>query len=124
MDRKHIINITPQKIQDAPTIQREESQVMHEKHNTLNESICEEDVLPSQEINHQVSTDFRELSSHTFSSVTDDPREGIRTKFKMSKMIVHCAFISQLEHKIFEDVNNDSHWICVMQDELNQFERN
>jgi hypothetical protein len=39
-------------------------------------------------------------------------------------MIVHCAFISQLEHKIFEDVNNDSHWICVMQDELNQFERN
>jgi hypothetical protein len=34
------------------------------------------------------------------------------------------SFVSQFEPKNFKDANNDSHWICVMQDELNQFERN
>jgi hypothetical protein len=39
-------------------------------------------------------------------------------------MIAHCVFVSQLEPKFFKDVNNDSYLICVMQEELNQFERN
>jgi hypothetical protein len=42
----------------------------------------------------------------------------------MNKMIAHCAFVSQLEPKNFKDVNNDSYWICAIQEELNQFERN
>jgi Reverse transcriptase (RNA-dependent DNA polymerase) len=42
----------------------------------------------------------------------------------MNKMIVHCVFVSQLEPKNFKDANNDSYWICAMQEELNQFERN
>jgi hypothetical protein len=42
----------------------------------------------------------------------------------MNKMIAHCAFISQLEPKNFKDANNDSYWICAMQEELNQFKRN
>ena len=39
-------------------------------------------------------------------------------------MITHCAFVSQIEPKTFKDANDDSHWICVMQEELAQFERN
>jgi hypothetical protein len=42
----------------------------------------------------------------------------------MNKMIAHCIFVSQLEPKIFKDVNNDLYWICAMQEELNHFERN
>jgi Reverse transcriptase (RNA-dependent DNA polymerase) len=42
----------------------------------------------------------------------------------MNKMIAHCAFVSQLEPKNFKDDNNDSYWICAIQEELNQFERN
>jgi Reverse transcriptase (RNA-dependent DNA polymerase) len=42
----------------------------------------------------------------------------------MNKMIAHCAFVSQLEPKNFKDANNDSYWICAMQEELNQFKRN
>jgi hypothetical protein len=80
--------------------------------------------LPPQDSNYEVPTDIREVFSHHLSSIIGDPREDVRTRSKMNKMIAHCAFISQLEPKIFKDVNNDSYWICVIQEELNQFERN
>ena len=34
------------------------------------------------------------------------------------------AFVSQIERKNVNDALNDSNWIVVMQDELNQFTRN
>jgi hypothetical protein len=42
----------------------------------------------------------------------------------MNKIIIHCAFVSQLEPKFFNDANNNSYWICAMQEELNQFKTN
>ena len=39
-------------------------------------------------------------------------------------MIAQCAFVSQIEPKNFNDANLDPHWICAMQEELAQFERN
>jgi Reverse transcriptase (RNA-dependent DNA polymerase) len=80
--------------------------------------------LPSQDSNYEVPTDLREVSFHHLSSIIGDPREDVRTRSKMNKMIVHCAFVSQLEPKNFKDANNDSYWICTMQEELNQFKRN
>jgi hypothetical protein len=67
---------------------------VHEEYNALNESIGEDDILSFQDIRHQVSNDLRKLSSHHLSSVIGDPRKGIRTKSRMNKMIVHCAFVS------------------------------
>jgi Reverse transcriptase (RNA-dependent DNA polymerase) len=80
--------------------------------------------LPPQDSNYEVPTDLREVYSHHLSSIIGDPSEGVRTRSKMNKIIAHFAFVSQLDPKIFKYVNNDSYWICAMQEELNQFERN
>jgi hypothetical protein len=80
--------------------------------------------LSSQDSNYEVPIDLREVSFHHLSSIIGDPREDVRIRSKMNKMIAHFAFLSQLEPKFFKDVNNDSYWICAMQEELNQFERN
>jgi hypothetical protein len=97
---------------------------MQEEHNALNDDIGVEHILPSQDSNYEVTTDLREVSSHPISSIIGDSRECVRTMSKMNKIITHCVFVSQLEPKIFNDANNDSYWICAMQEELNQFETN
>jgi hypothetical protein len=106
-------------VQNASTTQEEESQVMQEEYNALNDDIGVEHILPSQDSNYEVPTDLREVSSLPLFSIVGDPREGVRIRSKMNKMIVHCAFVSQLEPQNFKDVNNDSYWICAMQEELN-----
>jgi Reverse transcriptase (RNA-dependent DNA polymerase) len=111
-------------VKNASTTQEEESQVMQEEHNALNDDIGVEHILPPQYSNYEVPTDRKEVFSHPLSNIIGDPREGVRTMSKMNKMIAHCAFVYQLKPKIFKDVNNDSYWIYAMQEELNQFERN
>jgi hypothetical protein len=105
-------------------LKEQKNQVVHEEYNAPNESIGEDDVLSRQEINHQILTDLKEMSSHPLFCVISDPTESVKTRSVMNKMIVHCTFVSQFELKNFKDVNNDSHWICAMQDELNQFKKN
>jgi hypothetical protein len=82
---------------------------MQEEHNVLNDDIGIEHILSSQDSNYEVLTDLREVYSHPLSSIISDPREGVRTRSKMNKMIAHCAFVSQLEPKNFKDANNDSY---------------
>jgi hypothetical protein len=96
-------------VQNALTTQEKESQVMQEEHNALNDDIGVEHILPPQDSNYEVPTDFREVSSHPLSSIIGDPREDVRIRSKMNKMIAHCTFISQLEPKFFKDVNNNSY---------------
>ena len=36
----------------------------------------------------------------------------------------YLAFVSQIEPKTIEKVENDPNWIVAMEDELNQFKRN
>jgi hypothetical protein len=124
LNDEQVIEMGQQGVQNASITQEEESQVMQEEHNALNDDIGVEHILSPQDSNYEVPTDLREVSSHHLSSIISDPREGVRTRSKMNKMIAHCAFVSQLEPKIFKNVDNDSYWICAMQEELNQFERN
>jgi Reverse transcriptase (RNA-dependent DNA polymerase) len=116
LNKKQVIEMDQQRVQNASTTQ--------EEHSALNDDISVEHNLPSQDSNYEVPTDLREVFFHPLSSIIGDPREGVRTRSKMNKMIVHCAFVSQLEPKNFKDANNDSYWICAMQEELNQFKRN
>jgi Reverse transcriptase (RNA-dependent DNA polymerase) len=116
LNKEQVIEMNQQRMQNASTTQ--------EEHSALNDDIDVEHILPSQDSNYEVPTDLREVSSHPLSSIIGDSREGVRTRSKMNKMIAHCAFVSQLEPKIFKDVNNDSYWICAMQEELNQFKKN
>jgi hypothetical protein len=116
MNGEQVIKIAQQEVQNTSTTQEEERQVMQEEHNALNDDIGAEHILPPQDSNYEVPTDLREVSSHSLSSIIGDPREGVRTRSKINKMITHCAFISQLEPKNFKDANNDSYWICAMQE--------
>jgi hypothetical protein len=109
LNKEQVIEMEQQGVQNTSITQEEESQVMQEEHNALNDDIGVEHILPSQDSNYEVSTDLREMSSHTLSSIIGDPREGVRTRSKMNKMIAHCTFVSQLEPKIFKDANNDSY---------------
>jgi hypothetical protein len=88
-DGEQVINIIPQEVHDAPTTQEEESQFVYEKHNVLNENIGEDDVLLPQESNYQAPTDLRKVYSHPLSSVIDDPRDCVRIRSKMNKMIIN-----------------------------------
>ena len=49
---------------------------------------------------------------------------GVKTRSSLRDVLNHCAFVSQLEPKTFEEAENDHNWINAMQEELNQFERN
>jgi hypothetical protein len=53
---------------------------MQEEHNALKDDIGVEHILPPQDLNHQVPTNFGEVSSHHFSSIISNPREDIRTR--------------------------------------------
>jgi hypothetical protein len=74
MNEEQIIKIVQQEVQNASTTQEEESQVMQEEHNTLNDDIGVQHILPFQDSNYEVPTDLREVSSHLLSSIIGDPR--------------------------------------------------
>jgi hypothetical protein len=59
-------------VQNASTTQEEESQVMREEYNALNDDISVEHILPPQDSNYEVPTDLREVSSHPLSSIIGD----------------------------------------------------
>jgi Reverse transcriptase (RNA-dependent DNA polymerase) len=87
------------------------------------EGMQTEEIQPSR-IEYQIPQDLREVSSHPLSNVIGDPRERVKTRSELNQMIGHCAFVSHIEPKNFKDANVDPNWICAMQDELAQFERN
>jgi hypothetical protein len=109
MNGEQVIEITQQEVPNILTTQEEESQVMQEEYNALNDDIGIEHIFSSQDSNYEVSTDLREVSSHPLFSIIGDPRKSVRTRSKMNKMIAHCTFVSQLEPKNFKDANNDSY---------------
>jgi hypothetical protein len=63
MNGEQVIKIAQQEVQNASTTQEEESQVMQEEHNTLNDDIGVEHILSSQDSNYELSTDLREVFS-------------------------------------------------------------
>ncbi|KAH9781517.1 hypothetical protein KPL71_008504 [Citrus sinensis] len=68
--------------------------------------------------------EWRYVSSHPKDVILGDPSRGVTTRSSLRNTCEHNAFISQIEPKSFADAENDESWIMVMQEELNQFERN
>ena len=48
----------------------------------------------------------------------------MRTRSATANECLHACFLSHIEPKKTEDALLDPDWICTMQEELNQFERN
>jgi hypothetical protein len=53
---------------------------MREEYNALNDDIGVEHILPPQDLNYEVPTDLREVSSHPLSSIIGNPTESVRTR--------------------------------------------
>ncbi|KAH9671627.1 Integrase catalytic domain-containing protein [Citrus sinensis] len=64
------------------------------------------------------------VSSHPKDVILGDPSRGVTTRSSLRNTCEHNAFIFQIEPKSFADAENDESWIMIMQEELNQFERN
>jgi hypothetical protein len=75
LNEEQVIEIEQQGVQNASTTQEKKSQVMQEEHNTLNDHIGVEHILPPQVSNYEVLTDLREVYFHPLSSIIGDPRK-------------------------------------------------
>ena len=64
------------------------------------------------------------MHNYPTEQILGDLSQGVRTRFSLTNICNHLAFLSQIEPKRFQDVKNDEFWINAMQEELNQFERN
>ena len=64
------------------------------------------------------------MHNHSTEQIIGDHLQGVKTRSSFRNICNHLVFLSQIEPKCFEDAKNDEFWINVMQEELNQFERN
>ena len=60
---------------------------------------------------------------HPFYLIIGDPDTGVRTRRATQNECNYSGFLSKMEPKKVEDALIDPDWVIVMQDELNQFER-
>ena len=123
---------------DEPTNEGEEVVVIHhndtihdnnedegiQEENALNDGTTQEEEESQPSSPYRIPENLREVPSHPLNNVIGDPHVSVRTRFELNQMIAHCAFVSQIEPKNFNEANNDSNWIIAMQEELSQFERN
>jgi len=110
---------------DAPNVETEpiyDTDATNDEMDPLVEEVQSKETQHPTE--YKIPEDLREVPSHPLSNVIGDPRERVKTRSKLNQMIGHCAFVSHIEPKNFKDANVDPNWICAMQEELAQFERN
>ena len=68
---------------------------------------------------------YRYMTSHPTDLIISDPNTGVRTRSSsVNTFLVFNAFISQVEPKNIKKALLEADWICAMQEELAQFERN
>ena len=67
--------------------------------------------------------DWKYKKAHPQELIIGDTTKGVTTRSKF-KDLINLAFISQIEPKNVDDALCDEFWVLVMQEELNQFERN
>ena len=68
--------------------------------------------------------EWRYVHNHLKKLIIDDPAQGIRTRSSLRDIYNYIVFILHLESKIIDEAKKDHNWRIIMQEELNQFERN
>ena len=61
---------------------------------------------------------------HTEDLIIGDPSTGVQTRRETQNECLYSCFLSKNEPKKIDEALQDPDWIIVMQEELNQFERN
>ena len=85
-----------------------------------NGEIQEVEVKPTQPL----LTNWRYATSHRKDHIIGDVSKGKITRSKLHDIYGHFAFISHIKPKNIVEAEGDSYWLLIMQEELNQFERN
>ena len=95
------------------------------------ESEEENNIVPDKEASpttEQRIPSRRIQKNHPVQDVIGDINEGVQTHRKASvnylDMISNLCFVSKIEPKNVQEALNDEYWVCAMQEELGQFERN
>ena len=77
---------------------------------------------PSSEIS--LPKEWRNIDAHPKELIIGDTSKGIQTRSSFKNFCANAAFLSQIEPKCIDEAIKDDFWVIVMQEELNQFERN
>ena len=88
-----------------------------------NQSAEKEKQSTEKATNNNLPKDWIEPRGLSNDNIIGDIKQGVSTRCRLV-FCAHVAFVSQIEPKTVNDALNDSNWIVVMQDELNQFTRN
>ena len=74
-------------------------------------------------IDHQINLplEWRVPRNLSLDNVIGQFHKGVLTRNSLNLLCEHMAFVSQIEPKTVQEALNDSNWISVMQEELNQF---
>ena len=64
------------------------------------------------------------MHNHLTKKILGDHSQGVWTRLSHRNIYNHLAFLSHIEPKYFQNTKNNKFWINVIQEELNQFERN
>jgi len=82
----------------------------------------------SQFNENQTNVDFpkewRTSRYHPLDNIIGDISKEVTTRHSLKYACNNMAFVSLIEPKNINEAIIDEHWIIVMQEELNQFERN
>ena len=76
------------------------------------------------ESNQDLSKEWKFVLNHPQDQIIGNPSSGVKTRSSLRNICNNLAFISQIELKNINSALDDENWMIVMQEELNQFERN
>jgi len=68
--------------------------------------------------------EWRVSRNLSLDNIIGQVQKGVTTRRSMNHFCKHMAFVSQVEPKLVSEALEDSNWINVMHEELNQFARN
>jgi len=95
-----------------------------EKSTTAGNQLAEKEKQSTEKVvDSKLPKDWIQPRGLSKDNIIGDIKQGVSTRRRIV-FCEHVAFVSQIEPKNVNDALNDSNWIVVMQDELNQFTRN
>jgi hypothetical protein len=114
-DDDNDINVIENKVNDIK-MRDQASQVSNKEESIKNASHLEQE--------QQFPKSWRIVKDHPIDQILGDPSQGVNTRSSLRNVCNNMAFVSEIEPKNIEEAETDEFWLMVMEEELNQFERN
>ena len=108
---------------DEKDLLQEQISAVEKPSTTGNQSAKKEKQPIEKAANINLHKDWIQPRGLSKDNIIGDIKKGVSTRRRIV-FCEHVVFVSHIEPKNVNDALNDSNWIVVMQDELNQFTRN